>query len=172
MKKMLSIVLALILCLSAVSAFAEATPSASNGLVFIPPIVVDMTNSGDVANARLAAYVDQLFNVRAAASLSEYFASMEVSESANLEEFAILAPGAEYALTKEGDVEVTVLNPANPFSEDKTYTFLLGITSDEGFLVWTALETKVEGTALVVMFPQALCAEIENHATYCAIVSE
>lgn len=165
MKKMLSIILALVLCLSAVSAIAEAVPSITTADLIdveeqVEGLELSLPEDQAAADEQLAVLAD-------AASVEEYFGDESVA-NATVDEF--------FAIEVEEVPETEELIPVS-FKASKEYNdgdeviVMIGIVNGEN-VEWTAFDGVAEGNKVTIEVEPEFLNTLKEATVLVAILSK
>lgn len=165
MKKMLNIILALVLCLSAVSAIAEAVPSITTADLIdveeqVEGLVLSLPEDQAAAN-------EQLKDLTEAASVEEYFGD-EAAADATVDEF--------FAIAVEEVPESSELIPVS-FKASKEYKdgdeviVMIGIVNGEN-VEWTAFNGVAEGNKVTIEVEPEFLNTLKEATVLVAILSK
>ena len=168
MKKLLSLVLALALCLSAVAAVAEAVPSKTTG------DLVEVTAEGLTIEVNDDAAAPELAKLAAAESIQDYFGDVvtedgavaPLAENLKIDEFFAI----EVSGYTEGDVELTI-SVATPYEAGEEVIVLIGVVED-GIVTWYAFNGVAGEDGVVVTLPAETMAAINGTTALVAVASE
>lgn len=167
-KKIVAIAVALVLCLSCVSALASASKTTQD---VVSTVTSDTSASIIVAQptAETKAILEEVAALaNSNTSVAEYFGIQDVEAAEDLkvdELFPVILTG-----TTEGPATVT-LSTAASYTEDDNVVVLVGVMVD-GVMVWTQLETAVVNGELVVTIPEEMLAQIAAGSVNLAVLSD
>jgi len=169
MKKLVSIILVLALCLSAVAAFAEAIPSKTTGdLVSIttnPELIIVIDSDNEWA-------LEELEKLAAAPSIADYFGDViavdgtaaPLADNLGIDEFfAVEVAGFEDEEVEEVEF---VLKVPGPYEEGEAVLLLVGILEDDNTVTWYTFEgvaTSVD--TISVKLPKVAMQMIDEAGT-------
>ncbi len=155
MKKLMSLVLALALCLSAVAAIAEVPSKVVNtieaeaaGIVFVP-----------ATEEEVAAAAEELVVLQEKGP-AEYFGIEEIKIEA-IDEFGPLNVTVTEEAVVEDDGKVEVAFSVDfPYAAGDAVVVLLGALNDDNTITWTAFDGVADGNGNVVVRvePEVLAA--------------
>lgn len=159
MKKLLSLVLALALCLSTVAAIADIPSKVVNTIV--------VSVNGEVCSETPAAEAEDAAKDELAKLVNEGPAAYFGSDVTDVYEFGpIKVTIPENATPDEnGDVEA-VFSVDFPFAEGENVVILLGVLNDDNTITWTRYEGIADGNGNVTA---KVNADILANASYCAM---
>ena len=171
-KKVVALAVALVLCLTCVSALAGASKTTQN-------VISTTTTSSDVSvvvaqpTAETKAILEEIAELaNNNVSVAEYFGieDIELADGLIVDElkvdelFPVILTG-----TVTGSATVT-LSTAASYTEEDAVVVLVGIMVD-GEMVWTQLECTVENGKLVVTIPEEIAAEFATGSVNLAVLS-
>ena len=158
MKKMLSLVLVLALCLTAVAAYA-ATPSKVVGTVEIANEDITIIPPTEEETEAATAELEKLEEEGSAA----YFGT----ELTEVDEFGPINAevGKDIVIGDDGKVEVT-FKVDFPFNKDENVVVLLGVLNENKTLTWNRFDGVADGNGAVTA---RVIPEVLDNASFIAI---
>lgn len=164
MKKMLSIILALVLCLSVVSAIAE-TPSITVADLIdvseqVEGLVLEIPEDQTAAEEELKAVAE-------AASVAEYFGD-EAAADTDVDEFFALKV---IAVPETEELIPVTFKVTKEYAEDAKVIVMVGIVTEEK-VEWTAFEGTADGNAVTIMVEPAFLNTLKEATVLVAILSK
>jgi len=170
MKKLVSIILVLALCLSAVAAVAEAIPSIESGdLVSITTNPESVTIKIDAGNEWAQ---EELAKLAAAPSIPDYFGDVitpdgmvaPLEDNVGIDEFFAVEV-SDYDEEEDGEVEF-ILKVPGPYEENEEVVLLVGVLEDDNTVAWYGFEGKaVAVDTISVKLPQDAMTMIQDAGT-------
>lgn len=171
MKKVACLLVALLLCFTAVAFAEEAVPSKT-----VENLTVIKAENVTIAVAEDQAKVDVCnaeITKLGATTPAEYFAGVDfaaVLGTADVKVYEFVPVTMTGYDEAAGDVKAT-LTFATPYAADSKVVVMVGLVDGEA-ITWTALEATVNAEGAVeVVFPAALMTGIQNGTALLAVVS-
>ncbi len=163
MKKMLSVILALVLCLSVVSAVAETASITTDALVNVDEQVEGLELKIPEDQTAAEVELDALKN----AAVADYFGDETVADAVVDEFFAL-----EVVATPDTTELVPVtFKVAKEYAADAKVIVMVGIVEAEN-VTWTAFEGAAEGNAVTIMVAPEYLETLKDATVLVAILSK
>jgi len=166
MKKMLSIILALVLCLSAVSAIAEAASSiTADDLIDVEEQVEGLELS--LPEDQTAAD-EQLKALTEAASIEEYFGDEAVADATVDELFAI---AVEEVPAEAAELIPVSFKASKEYKDGDEVIVMIGVVNGEN-VEWTAFNGVAEGNKVTIEVEPEFLNTLKEATVLVAILSK
>lgn len=170
-KKIIALMMAMVLCLTCVSALAAGSKT-TNDVVYTSPVteeaapvvaVVAPTAETQAVIAEVEALADQ------GKTVAEYFGVQAAPEAANLK-VDELVPAVLVGEAAGTATATATLNTAATYTEEDNVVVLIGFMVD-GEMVWTELSYTIVDGKLVVEFPEEILKQLDAANGQLAVLS-